>query len=44
MRLPCEIVVVENNGLKAQTIKKALEAVNFYKEDIVTEWHKVFDK
>lgn len=39
-----EIVVIENNGLKAQTIKKALEAVNFYQEDIVAEWHKVFDK
>ena len=40
---PC-IEVIENHGLKSQTIKKALEAVNFYKEDIINEWHRVFDK
>ncbi|MBQ9076257.1 MAG: DUF4160 domain-containing protein [Muribaculaceae bacterium] len=39
-----EIVVIENNGLKAQVIKKAVDAVTFYREDIIAEWHKVFDK
>ncbi len=39
-----EIAVIENNGIKAPTIKKALEAVTFYKEDIINEWHKIFDK
>lgn len=38
-----EILVIENNGLKPQIIKKALEAIEFYKNDIITEWHNVFD-
>ncbi len=37
-----EVVVIENNGLKAQTMKLALEAVNSYKNDIVAEWQRVF--
>lgn len=39
-----EVMLIENNGLKAQTIKKSLDTVEFYKEDIIAEWHKVFDK
>lgn len=39
-----EVELIENNGLKAQTIKKSIETVEFYKEDIIAEWHKVFDK
>lgn len=39
-----EVVLIENNGLKAQTIRKALDSVEFYKNDIIAEWHKVFDK
>lgn len=38
-----EVSVVENNGLKAQTIKKAVDTVVFYKEDIIAAWHKVFN-
>lgn len=38
-----EIVVIENHGLKSQIIKKALDTVAFYRDDIVEEWHKVFD-
>lgn len=38
-----EVVVVENNGLKAQTIKKAVDTVVFYKEDIIAAWHEVFN-
>ncbi|MGN0223877.1 MAG: DUF4160 domain-containing protein [Muribaculaceae bacterium] len=37
-----DIELIENNGLKAQTIKKAIDAVVFYQEDIIAEWHKVF--
>lgn len=39
-----EIVVIENNGLKAPTIKKAVEAVAFYQQDLIDAWHKVFSK
>ncbi len=39
-----EISVIENNGLKAQIVSKALEAAEFYKSDIIAEWHKTFDK
>lgn len=42
IQLVPEISVIENCGLKPQTLKKALEAVNFYKDDIIAEWHKVF--
>lgn len=38
-----EIVVIENNGLKAKTMKKAIEAVTFYRDDIIEAWHEVFD-
>lgn len=38
-----EIAVIENCGLKPQTLKKALETVAFYKDDIIAEWHKVFE-
>lgn len=38
-----EVVVVENNGLKAQTIKKAIDTVVFYKDDIISAWHEVFN-
>lgn len=39
-----EISVIENNGLKAQIVSKALEAAEFYKSGIIAEWHKTFDK
>ncbi|MBD5178306.1 MAG: DUF4160 domain-containing protein [Bacteroidales bacterium] len=39
-----EIAVIENNGIKPPTIKKAIEAVNFYRDDIINEWHNIFDK
>lgn len=38
-----DVIVVENNGLKAQTIKKAVDTVVFYKEDIIAAWHEVFN-
>lgn len=38
-----EVAVVENNGLKAQTMKKAVDSVVFYKEDIVAAWHEMFN-
>lgn len=38
------VELIENNGLKSQTIKKALDTVEFYKDDIISEWHKVFTK
>ena len=36
------VEVVENNGLKAQTIKKAVDTVVLYKEDIIAACHEVF--
>lgn len=39
-----EVVLVENNGLKPQTIKKAMDSVVFYREDIIAAWHEVFSK
>lgn len=39
-----KFVVIENNGLKAQTMRKALEAVNFYRDDIIKVWKETFDK
>lgn len=37
-----EIAVIENNGIKAQTMKKALEAVDFYRKDIIEAWNEIF--
>lgn len=42
IRVYPDIELIENNGLKAQTVKKALDTVKFYQEDIIAEWHKVF--
>ncbi len=38
-----EVTLIENNGIKTATIKKAIEAVVFYKADIVNEWKKMFN-
>ncbi len=38
-----EVIVVENNGLKAQILKKAVDSVVFYKEDIIAAWNEVFN-
>lgn len=37
-----EVALVENNGIKAQIIKKAVDTVRFYKEDIVIAWKEFF--
>lgn len=37
-----DIELIENNGLKSQTVKKALDTVKYYQDDIIAEWHKVF--
>ena len=37
-----DVILIENNGIKAQIIKKALDTTRFYKEDIVSAWHEVF--
>lgn len=39
-----EIVVIENNGIKPPTIKKAIETVNFYRDDIIEAWNNLFSK
>lgn len=44
IRMEPEVAIIENNGLKPQIISKALEAAEFYKNDIIAEWHKMFDK
>ncbi len=38
------IEVVYNHGINPQIIKKALNTVENYKEDIISEWHNYFDK
>ena len=42
IRVSPSIELIENNGIKAPTIKKAIETVEFYQNDIIAEWHKVF--
>lgn len=37
-----EIQLIENNGLKSQVIKKAMDAVSHYQDDIIREWNKLF--
>ena len=37
-----EVALVENNGIKAQIIKKAVDTVRLYKEDIVIAWKEFF--
>lgn len=39
-----EISVIENNGLKPQILKKALETVAIYQDEIVAKWNEVFKK
>lgn len=43
IRVSPDIALIENNGLKPQTIKKAIDTVTFYRDDIIAEWHRVFD-
>lgn len=35
--------VVENNGLKPADVRKAVEAVEQYREDMIREWKAYFD-
>lgn len=37
-----EISVMENNGLKAQILKKALDTVSIYQDEIIAAWNDVF--
>lgn len=39
-----EIKVIWNRGLKSQMLKKAVETVSAYKDDIIAEWGKNFSK
>ena len=36
-------VVIENKGLKPKDLKRAVEAVRLYKEDIINSWNEYFD-
>lgn len=38
-----EILLIENFGIKAPTIKKAMELITLYQDKIIAEWHKSFD-
>lgn len=42
IRLLPSIELVENNGLKAQIIKKAMLTVEAYRDEIIAEWIEVF--
>ena len=35
--------VIENKGLKPKDLKRAVEAVRLYKEDIINSWNEYFD-
>ena len=35
--------VIENNGIKPADLKKAIDAVKQYKEDLIREWKAYFD-
>lgn len=36
--------VVENRGIKPKDIKRAIDAVILYKEDIIRVWNEYFDE
>ena len=36
--------VMENNGIKPADLKKAIDAVKLYKEDLIREWKAYFDE
>lgn len=36
--------VVENKGIKPKDLKRAVDAVKQYKEDIIKSWHEYFDE
>lgn len=38
------IVVVENQGIKQNDIKKALSVIELYREDIIAMWNQYFDE
>lgn len=35
--------VIENKGLKPKDLKRAVEAVRLYREDIINSWNEYFD-
>ena len=39
-----EIRLVYNHGISPQTLKKAFHTVETYKDEIIKEWHKYFNK
>ena len=36
--------VIENKGLKEKDLKRAVEAVNLYREDFIKAWNEYFDE
>lgn len=43
IQLDPEIVVVENKGIKPKILKKALDTVQVYREEMIAAWHDAFD-
>lgn len=39
-----EIRLIYNHGLKRQDVKRALELVRMYREEIVSKWNEYFDE
>lgn len=35
--------VIENKGLKPKDLKRAVDAVRLYREDIINSWNEYFD-
>ena len=36
--------VLDNNGVKPKDLKKAIETVNMYKQEIIKAWNEYFDE
>lgn len=39
-----EVKIIYDKGVGPQVLKKAIRTVKAYKNDIIAEWHKNFDK
>lgn len=43
IEIESEIKLISNHGLKAKDVKRALDLVRIYKEEIVEVWHQYHD-
>lgn len=43
IQLEPEIVVIENKGIKPKVLKKALDTIYVYQDEMIEAWHEAFD-